>query len=344
MQQLIGNRAVSRLIARRADPSTFISRYTIVKTSKQKPNFWAGENAPLRVSDDGNMAVKHNNGVPADTNAFQSLYATPGILQASALALAANGSAFTIAAGTDTIQGKPPGDKNGAVRTLSKAVIGNQDLARIGKGDFTFNACTANMSNFLGVLRGLPGDNEKLERRRDIVLKLQGSLDHKKKEVVVGENFTDAMLEAREVATGTPKSKAAYNTMSESVRKQVSAQYGINESALPDVGEGWGIMQGGKGGREGMGHFAPVVAKSGEDRVTLENDVSQSTGREKPKIGDINPNWYVRMFGPVKEGFWGNTDQTFWGEAKKYEKDDFGDKPLVTALGSQAMQQDDEDD
>jgi hypothetical protein len=293
------------------------------------------------------MAVKHGNGVPSNTRDFQVFYALSAILQQSAHALAQTGSAFTIAAGNDTIVGSAPNQKNAAQQTLNKAVVANQDLARIGKGDFAFNACSANLSNFLGVLRSMPNDALKLERKRDLITKLEGSLDHDKKAINVGENLTDAMIEARQVVTGTNAvgaSRQAYDNMKESMRKQVAEQYGIDEHALPDVGEGFGIIQSGKGGRQGMGHFAPVVAKSGYDRVTLENDVSQTQGREKPKIGDINPNWYMRMFGTVKKHWYGNDDQTFWGEAKKFEKDDFGDRPLVAAIGSQAQQQEEDDD
>ena len=95
------------------------------------------------------------------------------------------------------------------------------------------------------------------------------------------------------------------------------------------------VMAGGAGGRSGMGHFAPVVAKSGSDSVTLENDVRQTAGQVRAQIGDLNPNWYMRMFGPVKRHlFSANEDQTFWGEAKKNESADYGDRPLVGRLGS----------
>lgn len=223
------------------------------------------------------------------------------------------------------------------MQTLVNAVTANTDLARIGKGSHTFNACTANLSNFLGVLRGLPGDPGKLERRRDVELRLMGTLDHARRSVVIGEDLGVAMSQARMIVTGEDEHGAArdaYNGLRESMRKQVSAQYGIDEAAVPDVGQGFGIIQGGEGGRSGMGHFAPVIAASGADRVTLENDVSQTEGGEKHDIGQINPNWYFRMFVPVKRHWYGNEDQTFWGEARKHERADYGDRPLVATLGS----------
>jgi len=311
-----------------------VQRYTMVPTSKQKAGYWQGENYPLRVADDGSMAVKHTEGTPDNTRDFQVFYALPSVIAASAQALAKAGSAFTIAAGGKTIAGRPPGSRDKKkTQTLVNAVTTNADLARIGKGDHTFNACTQNLNNFLGITRGMAGDAQKLEQRRDLELKLRGSLDHGRKTVRLGEDLSYAMLEARQIATGADsnsKARDAYNTMKESMRKQISEQYGIDEYAVPDVGEGFGITQQGDTGKAGMGHFAPVIAASGADRVTLENDVSQLKHREKPKVGDINPDWYFRMFGPAGK----KVDQSFYGEARKYESGEYGDRPIVTTIGS----------
>ena len=361
IQRLLGNRAVSRLVERSGgglrapwasdhrSPEDVgdrpLQRYTVVPTSKQKPGYWEGEHFPLRVADDGTMAVKHINGAPSNTDAYQSFYATPGVIQASSQALAVAGSAFTIAQGTDTMVGKAPGTRGAPQTTLYKAETSNQDLEPEGRGDQTFNVCSGNLSNFLGILRRLQTGDEGLERRRDLILKLQGTLDHEKRSVVIGHDPGLAMAEARRISMGketNSEAREAYNALEESMRKQISVQYGIDEHAVPDVGEGWGIMTGGKGG--GMGHFAPVIAKSGEDRVTLENDVGQTAG--KTRWGSLpgqetNPHWYFRMFGPVKKHWYGKEDQTFWGEAKKHESGEYGDKPLVATLGSQAREEDD---
>ena len=296
----------------------------------------------MRVSDDGNMAVKHIDGAPSNSTAYQEFYATPAILQHSSNVLQGIGSAFTIAQGGATLVGTKPNSKwdkwRKNYKTLYKADISNQDLARTGRGDHSFNACSANTSNFLGVLRSEPGDPNRLEQRRNIILKLEGAIDHANKQINVGEDIGAALVEARKIVTGentSGEAKTAYNEMWEAMRGWISWRYGVNESAVPDVGEAWAIMQGGTGGRSGMGHFAPVVAKSGSDSVTLENDVSQTAGQVRAQIGDLNPNWYMRMFGPVKRHlFSANEDQTFWGEAKKNESADYGDRPLVGRLGS----------
>ncbi len=319
-----------------------IQRYTMIPQAEQAVNYWQGLNADLRVSDDGNMAVKHINGAPSNTNAYQEFYATPAVLQHSANVLQQIDSAFTLAQGGATLVGTKPNSKwdkwRRNYKTLYRADISNQDLARTGRADHTFNACSANTSNFLGVLRSEPGDPNRLEQRRNIILKLEGAIDHNNQQINVGEDIGAALIEARKIVTGenvSSEAKDAYNDMWESMRRWISWRYGVNESAVPDVGEAWAIMQGGQGGRSGMGHFAPVIAKSGHDSVTLENDVSQVTGQVRATIGDLNPNWYMRMFGPVKRHwFSANEDQTFWGEAKKHESADYGDRPLVGRIGS----------
>ena len=350
IQQSAGNRALRELIAHesrthgpapRPQPAVqpaarqpAVQRYTLVPTKKQKTGYWQGENFPLRVSDDGSMAVKHTEGTPDNTRDHQVFYGLPSVIAASASALVKVGSAFSIAAGGKTIQGRPPGSRDKKkTRTLVNAVVSNADLARIGKGDFAFNACTQNLNNFLGITRGRAGDPEKLDRLRNLTVKLRGALDHDRKTVVLGEDLSYAMIEARKIATekdDTGKARDAYNTMTESMRKLISQQYGIDEHAVPDPGEGYGITQQGSTGKGGMGHFAPVVAASGDDRVTLENDVSQKKHREQPKVGDISPDWYFRMFGPARK----KDDQSFYGEALKYERGEYGDRPMVTTIGS----------
>lgn len=159
-------------------PARVAQRYTVVEAGQQKPNYWQGLGAALRVADDGKMAVKHINGAPKNSPDYQDFYATADIIQGSQQALTATGSAFSIAQGGGTLIGSAPGVKNAPALTLHQAATANQDLARIGKGSHTFNACSYNMHNFLGVLRSMPGNANLLERRRDIVLKLEGTLDH----------------------------------------------------------------------------------------------------------------------------------------------------------------------
>ncbi|MBK7457799.1 MAG: hypothetical protein IPJ42_05080 [Betaproteobacteria bacterium] len=45
-------------------PARVAQRYTVVEAGQQKPNYWQGLGAALRVADDGKMAVKHIDGAP----------------------------------------------------------------------------------------------------------------------------------------------------------------------------------------------------------------------------------------------------------------------------------------
>lgn len=363
LQRLIGNQAVQRLATRnvlqtkskvgpagnQSDPEAdvvagsfvpmtqmhpAVQRYVIVEEGDHKKS-WKGERGPLRVSDDGQMAVKHLEGSPKNTEEYQAFYATSAILRSSQAALAKVGSALFIQPTSASMQGRAPGDKTATMETLYKAAVQNRDLERTGRGGFLFVACTLNFENLLGILRSTPADPTLLQRRRELVTKMEGSLDHQNKRIETGPNLSSAMSTAREISTGA-KRRPAYDKLEESVRKQLSEQYGVNEYALPDVGEGWGIQQGGAGGKASAGlHFAPVIAASGGDRVTLENDVSQSEGQQRKNTAPIGPMWYFRMFGSLKKTKKGVEDQTFWGEAKKYDTEEFGDKPFVAAIGSE---------
>jgi hypothetical protein len=309
LQRLIGNQAVQR--------------YVIVKEGDHRTS-WKGEHGPLRVSDDGLMAVKHREGAPRDTTDYQAFYATPEVLASSRAALKQVGSALDLTPSSTSMQGRAPGDDKAPKRTLFKAAVENKDLKRTGKGAFFFNACTMNFENLLGVLRSTAADANSVERTRELVTRMEGSFDHQQKRIETGPHLSVALRTAREISTGA-KSKAAYAKLEESIRQQVSAEYGVNEFALPDVGEGWGIMQGGAGGAPSAGlHFAPVIAASGGER-----------GSTVP----IGPTWYFRMFGSVKTTKKGVEDQSFWGEAKKHESKEFGDRPFVATIGSEKQMQ-----
>ncbi len=315
-----------------------IQMYSIIKPNNQKPNYFQGPGRTLRVSDDGKMAVNHINGVPDNSSAYQDFYATTDIINHSRQVMAQVGSGFVLAQGANSINGRAPGQKNDPVKTLYKVDATNQDLARHARPNNSFNACSANMQNVMGILRLSATDQNDRKIIRDVNLRLEGSLDHDKKTINTSHDLSLALAEANKVISGNDNETEARNAVrafSKSVMKVKAEQYGLNEHALPNVGEGYAIKQGGKGGEQGYGHFAPVIAQSGGDRVTLENDVSQKTNLEGTLVGQINPDWYFRMFGSVKAGFFGNkTDQTFHGEAKKHEAEDFGDAPFVARIGS----------
>jgi len=78
-----------------------------------------------------------------------------------------------------------------------------------------------------------------------------------------------------------------------------------------------------------------VIGKSGHDSVMLENYAGNPGGGPAGNglEGMANPNWYVRMFGPVKKYWIAPTeDQTFYGEHLRLKE--FGRAPMVVRVTS----------
>lgn len=98
-------------------------------------------------------------------------------------------------------------------------------------------------------------------------------------------------------------------------KQKVLDEAGINENAIPEIGQGIVISSLSMNtGEKWNFHFGTAIMKSGEDYTTLENDASQP-----------NPqSWYFRMFGPASKG------QTFYQESK--DSGDFGTTPIAMLL------------
>ncbi|MCP3061297.1 hypothetical protein LXT21_21175 [Myxococcus sp. K38C18041901] len=120
-----------------------------------------------------------------------------------------------------------------------------------------------------------------------------------------GERDVDEWQELLEAhfATGQRQARAeATDRYLQHDTEQLSARsrrVGVNASARPEVGESYAIV----GTRERTDderlwsfHFAAVIARDGEDSLTLEN-----YNREKGSEG--NPEWYFDMQGPEAQSF-----------------------------------------
>jgi hypothetical protein len=331
---MIGNRAVVRLTSEAAPLS--VRRYTKVPVAKQtNVDKWQGLNADLRVSDDGMMVVKDTPTTPNGTNAFQDLYAAPSLITHIDNALVQANSAFKVTQGNATIQGRSP--NGGKKRTLNKVDFEQQDFANANPAaaQQTFTNCNANMWSAQGIMRGqgftakhqFARFNRPIGGQNEVDLGTGNAidLDVAKKEAakyVTGEgNYDDA--------------KREYPQMDDATRDKQAKKLAINQFATPGIAEAYGIFRVGGG----QYHMAPVIAKSGADTVTLENFAGNPGTVPGPMVigastrPPANPNWFVRMFGPVKTHmFREDEDQTFWGEHRRIESDDYGTTPLVTTL------------
>jgi hypothetical protein len=269
------------------------------------------------------MVVKHTNATPTGTNLFQVLYATPAVIGQIQNALAAVNSAFNVAAGAGRLRGWAP-DRSGR-RTLQEVVVGNADLP----GGETFVTCNANMWHLMGVYRA--GGFQRTPNTR-LASPVNGRTEFESY-----NNTAAGMTAVRRQITGqvnVADARTSYQGMWGFVKRFKSWWYGINQYAAPEIAEGIGIIRSDAGGA-GQTHFAGVIAKSGHDSVMLENYAGNPGTLARPAgLHDrINPNWYFRMFGPVKRHwFAADEDQTFYGEHLRLGE--YGPSPLVVRVSS----------
>jgi hypothetical protein len=93
---------------------------------------------------------------------------------------------------------------------------------------------------------------------------------------------------------------AAYSTMDPQTKAGRAAKFGVNEFARPDIGESYGTF-GTKDLPEGKGdkwnyHFAAVVARDGDDSVTLENF-------NREGVADGDDMWHFAIHGKEEQSF-----------------------------------------
>ena len=108
--------------------------------------------------------------------------------------------------------------------------------------------------------------------------------------------------------------RATYQTLTSAERRRYARQLGMNEYAMPLVGDGIEALRGG-GDFDGFPmHFAAVVARSGNDYVTLENFAKGLDRAPLDTVGASNA-WYFRMYGTLKtHTLWWDDDQSYGGE------------------------------
>lgn len=274
--------------------------YSKIRSSpSSNPQFGGGT---WRVADDGKMAVEDS--VVGDGG--HRMWASADVIAHSAGVLQGIASPYSIAAGGQTITIDAP-DGSGQV-TLHEVVVTNSSNNTSGDNLLTKENCDENTGDFLGQDRRVMDFGVQLADGTFIDKGKQGPGAEVRK-LITGEN-------------DTAKGMKAYDKMSDKQRHAMDAQLGINSAAAPTVGQGITVYQGGqKAGATGFGfHFAPVLANSGGDYVTMEN---HGRGTKTGSGGAAASNqWYLRMYGPVKQekGLFGRkktVDQSFHAEQEK---------------------------
>ena len=119
---------------------------------------------------------------------------------------------------------------------------------------------------------------------------------------------------APHVAVTRDDAQDTYAALTTAERRRYARMFGMNEYAMPKVGEGIEALRAfGNFGGFPM-HFAAVVARSGNDYVTLENWAKSAHNRAAGDAAGASNAWYFRMYGVLKTGIFWDDDQSYSGE------------------------------
>ncbi|MBW1880363.1 MAG: DUF4157 domain-containing protein [Deltaproteobacteria bacterium] len=287
--------------------------YTPIAKEKQSDGAWKAD-MPLRVSDDGNMAVGQRSAYGSHqfwTNASQ--------LNAANAILESNKSVMKLTTGSEKLEGEAP-DGSGE-RALLEVVVENRATGTKGDDMSLWADCGKSFRDVSGIGEGSGGNSSETTA----VYNWKKNPDPKilSKFVAIMEKIGMATAldgtKSGEAETASAKPEDMKNeilskfmstgdlSLYEAMEKHLSKEemqiidefIGINRFASPEVGEGYTISSGGEfyeGKKTWNFHWAGVVMKSGGDNVVLEN---YAVGDSKKQ----NTKWKFQMYGPPsKEG------------------------------------------
>lgn len=296
-------------------------RFARVPLDKQKPGRWAGLNTDLRVSDDGKMAVE-------DSEVFaggKQLFLEAGVLADAKARLAAVSSPLTVDAGASTLQGPVPGKRKRTVtltEVVPKASLAFGSIKGSGAAMTTLENCSVHGLDVMGAgARSQPNEAQiDVGGGRSIrnIDGMSAESDFAAKNDILAQIARRERKLPADAEVSRNLGHEVYNGLSERKRSAYAKEFGINQYARPQVGEGIEALRAGKSpakqdANSGQGfpmHFAPVVARSGDDYVSLEN-FAKSTGDRAPGDTVTASNaWYYRMYGAEKS----NEDQSYYGQ------------------------------
>jgi hypothetical protein len=297
-----------------------VQMYARVSEREQQRGNWNAGSGPLRVAEDGRIAVPEGES--------KRMFATQGIIKTAADTMLSQGSMYTVAPGGQTVEGKVPNQPS-MRRTLVEVVPTNLKTQASGDDLTTTEACSTHGQevmgagarqgvhpNSAGVEAVVGGEGKRWDRTSlggdlGIVHALRDQMSGHQKREVSGEE---------EQRQETTRSERSYERMGKGLRKERAEQLGINQYAAPKVGEGIAVYNVVSRLKKGFPmHFAAVIAKSGGDYVTFENYAKEEPGegvknpRAEGDTIDASNAWYFRMYGPPKR----DDDQSFYGEHVK---------------------------
>jgi hypothetical protein len=311
-------------------------------------NWQAG--LPVRVSDDGKMAVAQKN-----IYGSHQFFAEPGLIASASEKLQKATSVIRLRPGSDSLQGKAP--DGGGARTLIEVVPENVSNQTQGDDMQLWADCGKSSSDVIGSGKGTGGgdrsavynDPSGKESRTtwpgsptymkwELMSKHFGDKIDQGKVGQLFQQFNEAHKQLGSAADKATKERIQnqiallewnieqllfehYNKLTDYEKTAFDRKVGINRFAAPEVGQGYTMSTGGnvKPGYEKNTwnfHWAGVVMTSGGDRVTLENYA----------VGDPmaqNSRWVFQMYGPPSKAM-----QTFHDQHKDVHNQ-HGDAPTT---------------
>jgi hypothetical protein len=303
-----------------------VSRYSERSGAAQQPDEWpSGDD--LRVADDGKMAVGQSGGYGS-----HDFWLEASLVSSFNATLKGKESVIQLADAGSTLSGAAP-DGSGK-RTLTKVLPTNTSNRTSGDSMQLWADCGRSARDVTGVGRGTGNNHSEMgavynkptqgPEKRDLAWwerlfvslgwmkdpNANANADKKVEEKETSASGPGEMkLEVwQQLLGGTPSAaQARYEGMSAKERDEFDKAAGINRHAAPEVGEGFTMSTGGPnypGARTWNFHWAGVVAKSGGDRVSLEN---YAVGDPEAKNND----WEFQMYGPPSKA-----GQTFHDQHK----------------------------
>ena len=288
--------------------------YTAINEEEQSPGKWsAGQ--PLRVSDDGHMAVGMN-------DPCHHLWAEEDMIKASNKVLKASDSIIRLKKKKAEKLDGPAPDGSGS-RALVRAQPVNQWNHTAGEDMTLWADCDRSAFGVMGVKGGTGGKPPNLRavyKGPDASGEPNGTAEQQEKltkQSHPDDTKREILRQYLPKTAGDPF--ATYVKLTAEDRDIIDAKAGINKYASPGVGEGYTIAaQLSRTDERWIYHWAAVVMASGDDRVTLENFSVSDVDAE-------NAGWGFKMYGSAKKA-----DQTF--HEQQTATGHHGEVPITTKV------------
>ena len=298
-QVLDGRSATSLLGSDGAAVTGQLHTYLQLPAAQQGPDSQLGWTSPhgggLKVSDDGCLAVPD-----VGDGASRLAWATGDAIARANATLTGQGSKVRLEAGTTTLRGKAPdSDGQGPEQVLASVILRGADGSKqvtlagdCGRAAYEIMGAADDGNLGAAVIQTPEGeattDPHPYQSRLEDQPGTAGTTELWFREILTmayGELPTDQLI-ARYQAQ-TPEERAAFDM-----------RWGINQQAVPEVGEAVTTMSlrdapdwesTSEDGFYWNWHFAACVLASGGDYITLENFTGAPDG-----------NWYFALYGPAQ--------------------------------------------